>query len=134
MSDITSWPWPRIIISNYKSYLVSGSPGGTLTLSELFFSSSNYWGALPVLNLGDYADISEISIADFGPFYIVCTYGRNLLQRVTTFRQQQISGLKQPIRFVNGRGIKPLIICKTQLYLQMINGFTLKLYSIFTHL
>ena len=97
MSDIVSWPWPRIIVSQYKCYLVSGSPGGNLTLSELFFSSANYWGILPVLNLGAYADVRELSIADFGPFYVVCTFGYDAMS--LPIRQMFVRNLSVALGF-----------------------------------
>jgi hypothetical protein len=64
-------------MGNYKTFLVSSGVGTTLTLSELFYTNADYWGALPVLNLGQASEINEVSVADFGPFYVVCTLGQD---------------------------------------------------------
>lgn len=77
MPDITTWPWPKVISTNRKTFLISPFVNDTLMLSELFQSSDNYWGAIPALDLGLASETSEISIADFGPFYVVCTLGHD---------------------------------------------------------
>lgn len=81
MANISIWPYPRIIQGDHQLFIVNrGSPGTAIYIAETYFYRE--WGEVDVeewrfftagtmLSMGI---ASDISIADFGPFYVVAAY------------------------------------------------------------
>ena len=74
MSDITLWPYPRMLQSNYNTYYLYVI-GTDLYLALIHYTTENYYAIHPQMNLGLSSDINDVHIADFGYFFVVSTIG-----------------------------------------------------------
>ena len=74
LSNITTWPWPRIMMTEYHTFAFTVQASGNLVLSEVVINAGRVTFTV-VLNIGLASLISQVDIADFGPFYVLTTYG-----------------------------------------------------------
>lgn len=111
MADIVSWPWPKFISTENKVFYVSLDTNSELVLSEIFYTTENYWAIVPVLNLGSAETVEYVSIADFDTFYIICLYGldeygvplrKMFVRDVTQALAYEFDSFTQPIDLVCG--------------------------------
>ncbi len=75
--DVVTWPWPRLLVTDYHTFIFTVQASGRLALSEVTFNSGRFTFVV-VLDIDDANLISQVSIADFGPFYVLTTYGLTL--------------------------------------------------------
>ncbi len=73
--DVVTWPWPRIIGTQYHSLLFMLDATLNLVVWEMTLNDMAGWEGYIVGNLGPSSNILMIDVADFGPFYIICASG-----------------------------------------------------------
>ena len=73
-SDIITWPWPRLLMTKYHCFAFTVQGTGDLFLSECSLSSGRTYYT-PVVNLGSALQVQQVDVADFGPYYVVSTFG-----------------------------------------------------------
>jgi len=73
VSWTVAWPWPRVMIIGHY-VLGFALDGATLKLYELYYEYL-LWSAVEICSLGTASEIDQISVADFGKFYVVAVYG-----------------------------------------------------------
>ena len=93
LSNITTWPWPRLVMTEYHIFALTVQSSGNLFLSEVTLNAGRIT-FIVVLNIGLASLISQIDIADFGPFYVLTTYGR-------TADEVPVSSIKTYVRDVS---------------------------------
>lgn len=74
--EVTTWPWPRVWFLEYYT-LVVALVESNLHLFELYCTTGNVWVADDVQDLGVASYITQVEVAESGPFYIISTYGKN---------------------------------------------------------
>ena len=74
MSDLITWPWPRLLMTEYHIFVFTVQSSGHLFLSEILFNLGRVTFTV-VLDIGSAGLIDQVAIADFGPFYVLTTYG-----------------------------------------------------------
>lgn len=70
MADITIWPRPLLVNSQYRLFSIVLQPNGGAYLLELYFVNGA-WTQRTAGPLGLSDTISQVDIADFGEFYVV---------------------------------------------------------------
>lgn len=73
-ADITTWPWPRMIRTQYHVFLLTVQTTGELYLSELLLENNRLITTV-MGSLGLAALIETVDIADFDLFYVISTFG-----------------------------------------------------------
>ncbi len=73
--DVVTWPWPRIIATQYHSLLFMRDAILDLVVWEMTLNAMGGWEGYLVGSLGPAANVLTIDVADFGPFYVICTSG-----------------------------------------------------------
>jgi len=70
MADITIWPRPLLVNSQYRLFSIVLQPNGGAYLLELYFVNGR-WTETIAGYLGISSRITQVDIADFGEFYVV---------------------------------------------------------------
>ena len=92
MADITIWPRPLLVNSQYRLFSIVLQPNGAAYLVELYFIE-DHWTENISGWLGESATISQVDIADFGNFYVVSGLDINGKCYAYTSGQLQINPL-----------------------------------------
>jgi len=69
-----TWPWPQVFFLEYYTLFFAEDAvdtEGQLYLYEAYCDTSNVWQAAEVKHIDDIEDTSYVTVADFGPFYVV---------------------------------------------------------------
>jgi len=77
VADISSWPYPRIISTRYRIIAFIPRNNGNLYCYEMALAPQGLWNGTSVGSLGAIADIAQLNIADFGPFYVISLMNSN---------------------------------------------------------
>lgn len=74
----SNWPWPQALFLEYYTLFLAYKTGGTnLYLYEAYCDTSNAWQATEIQLLNSAANVSNITVADFGPFYVVASMDKD---------------------------------------------------------
>lgn len=68
-----TWPWPKAVFLSY--YVLGFAKDGPMMYMFEMTVKDGVWTAVVVENLGPPGWIDQISVADFGTFYVVSTFG-----------------------------------------------------------
>jgi len=75
-----NWPWPQVFFLDYHTIFMaedaSGS-AGDLDIFEAYCSTSNVWTATSLTTINAISNVTNISIADFGPFYVLAAIDKD---------------------------------------------------------
>jgi hypothetical protein len=100
VADITSWPYPRILQTEYNTFYLY-TIGTNLYLALLHYTTAAYFAIRPQMMLGITTDIDDVSIADFGYFFVVGIIGpttrRTLYRRYTEAITSPPEELVEPV-------------------------------------
>ncbi len=99
--DIVAWPWPRIIPTQYHSLLFMDDGNSNLVVWEMTLNVMGGWEGYVVGNLGPINDVLVIDVADFGPFYVICTSGAGIRSWVRDITKQITGGARTSIQWLN---------------------------------
>lgn len=92
-ADITTWPWPRMIRTQYHVFLLTVQASGELYLSEIILENNRIlvtvMGSLGLATL-----IETVDIADFNLFYVVSTFGYTVDEVPLPITQTYIKDLR----------------------------------------
>ena len=98
-SNIEVWPWPRILMTEFHIFALTVQSVGNLFISELTLDSGNVT-LTGTSDIGLAEEISQVDVADFGPFYVVTTYGRTTdvvpLPVIRTFYKDIVANILVP--------------------------------------
>lgn len=79
VADIVTWPWPRIIPTKFHVFGFFVQSNLHLYMFEMNLNTYSNWEGYVVGDLGLASNVDEISIADFGSFYILSFLGTDLI-------------------------------------------------------
>jgi hypothetical protein len=88
MADITIWPRPLLINSQYRLFSIVLQPNGAAYLVELYFINGA-WTQRTSGFLGESARITQVDIADFGEFYVVA--GLDITGKCYSYTKAQLT-------------------------------------------
>jgi hypothetical protein len=95
--DVVSWPWPRLVVTSYHTFLFMEGAEGALFLAELTLDHMGGWVGTHIGIVGTISDTESVDVADFGHYYVVLVAGATTTRNFAKLIDTELVELVQPV-------------------------------------